>query len=83
MKLADKHDAFENIGEFVRHVEHHLIFLWIDANKRDVHGTCADIKFFMIYLPRKVVLNFILTQKVARKKSIFNFAPKFDFHTCR
>ena len=55
MKLADKHEALKNIGEFVRHVEHHLIFLWIDANKRDVHAMCADIKFVMIYLPRKVV----------------------------
>ena len=55
MKLADKHEALKNIGEFVRRVEHHLIFLWIDANKRDVHAMCADIKFVMIYLPRKVV----------------------------
>ena len=83
MKLADKHEALKNIGEFVRRVEHHLIFLWIDANKRDVHAMCADIKFVMIYLPRKVVWNFILTQKVACKKSIFNSASKFDFRTCR
>ena len=27
MKLADKHDAFENIGLFVRLVEHHFRFL--------------------------------------------------------
>ena len=47
MKLADKHDAFENISNN-RRVEHHVVFLWIDA-------TCADIKFVMIYLPRKVV----------------------------
>ena len=55
MKLADKHDAFENIGNN-RRVQHHFIFfLWIDAKKRDVHAMCADIKFVMMYLPRKVV----------------------------
>ena len=47
-----------------------------------MHATCVDIKFVMIYLPRKVVWNFILIQKVARKKSIFNSASKFDFRTC-
>ena len=49
MKLADKHDAFENISNN-RRVEHHVVFffLWIDA-------MYADIKFVMIYLPRKVV----------------------------
>ena len=56
MKLADKHEAFENIGQFVRRVEHHLIFLWIDANKRDVHAMCADMKFVMIYLPEESCL---------------------------
>ena len=45
MKLADKHDAFENIGQFVRRVEHRLIFfLWVDAKKRDVHATCVSSK---------------------------------------
>ena len=28
---------------------------WIDANKRVVHDTCAEIKFVVMYLPRKVV----------------------------
>ena len=54
-EIGYKREALKNIGEFVRRVEHHLIFLWIDANKRDVHAMCADIKFVMIYLPRKVV----------------------------
>ena len=43
MKLADKHEALKNIGEFVRRVEHHLIFLWIDANKRDPGGNLIKI----------------------------------------
>ena len=51
MKLADKHDAFENI--------------------------------VVMYLPRKVVWDFILIQKIARKKSIFNSVSKFDLRTSR
>ena len=51
MKLADKHDAFENIGSFVRSVEHHFhLFLWIDATKRVMHTTCAETKFVVMYL---------------------------------
>ena len=65
MKLADKHDAFENIGSFVRSVEHHFhLFLWIDATKRVVHTTCAETKFVVLKLHSKIV----------RKKSTFNSA---------
>ena len=35
-------------------------FSWIDANERVMHVTCAEIKFVVMYLPRKVVWNFII-----------------------
>ena len=54
-------------------------FSWIVANKRDLHATCADIKFVVTYLPRKVVWNFILIQKVARKKSLLILHQSLTF----
>ena len=36
----------------MRRVEHHFrfFFSWIDANKRVVHVTCAEIKFVLVIL---------------------------------
>ena len=73
MKLADKYDAFENISNN-RRVEHRLIFFYGLMLKKEM---C--MLHVHVYLPRKVVWNFILIRKVARKKRLLILHQSLTF----